>query len=242
MFQIFRKEIAQFFSSLTGYMIIGVFVMVTALFLWVIPGSWNIPMSGYASLDGLFDLAPWLFLFLVPAVTMGSFSEEFQSGTAELLFTRPVSRIQIVLAKYLAAVSLIAMAIVLTFIYYFTLSRLAVPVGNLDHGAICGSYLALFFLGAAYAAIGLYASAVQKNQVVSFMVALVLSFLVYSGFDLLAQVPFLESISSVLAYMGIEAHYGNFSKGLVDTSDLIYFLSIIMAFLSLTQYKIQKIK
>lgn len=215
---------------------------ITALFLWVIPGNWNIPVSGYASLDGLFELAPWLFLFLVPAITMGLFADEFQHGTSELLFTRPLSRWQIVGAKFFSAFALVSIAIVLTGLYYFSLYRMAVPVGNLDHGAILGSYIALFFLGAAYAAIGIYASSLQKNQVVGFIVALTLSFLLYSGFDLLAQVPFLKSLAPFLSYLGIESHYYNFSKGLVDTSDLVYFVSVVFLFLSLTHHKIQRIR
>lgn len=240
MISILRKEIAQFFSSLTGYIITTVFVVVTGLFLWVIPGDWNIPISGYANMDGLFDLAPWLFLFLIPAVTMGSFSEEYQSGTAELLLTRPISEWSIVLGKYLASLIIVTFSIVLTLVYYLTLYQMASPVGNIDHSSIFGSYIALFFLGGTYISVGLFASTLNTNQAVAFIYALVFSYLLFAGFELLGQIPFLTTFGSIFEQLGISVHYDTFSKGLIEIGDVVYYLSIIIFFLFLTTSQIKR--
>lgn len=238
MVAILKKELAHFFSSLTGYMITTVFLVVTGLFLWVIPGNWNIPISGYANMDGLFDLAPWLFLFLIPAVTMGSFSEEYQSGTAELLLTRPLSEWSIVWGKYLAALLIVSISILLTLVYYFTLYQMASPVGHLDHSAILGSYIALFFLGATYISVGMFASTLHTNQAVAFIYALVMCYLLFAGFELLGQIPFLTSWSAFFEQLGIQVHYDTFSKGLIEFKDATYYLSVIGFFLFLTTQSI----
>lgn len=239
MIAILKKEFVQFFSNLTGYIIITVFLVVTGLFLWVIPGDWNIPISGYASLDGLFELAPWLFLFLIPAITMGSFSEEYHSGTAELLLTRPISEWSIVIGKYLAAFFIVVFAIALTGIYYFSIYQMATPTGNIDHSSILGSYIALFFLGASYVAVGLFASTLNINQAVAFIYALVFSYLLFAGFDLLGQVSFLSKFSTFLEQLGVSIHYDTFSKGLIQIGDVVYYLSVIFFFLALTKLKIK---
>lgn len=242
MIQLIRKEITYFFSSLTGILIIGVFMVLTGLFLWVVPGTWNIPISGYSNIDGLFELAPWLFLFLIPAITMGMFAEEFQTRTIELLLSRPVSRLGIVLSKYFAALLIVFIGITLTCIYAFSVSSMAIPVGNVDWGSIIGSYIALYFLGATYTAIGVFSSVQTSNQAVSFMLALALSYLLFSGFDLFAQIPFFKGVANLLMYFGMEMHYQSFSKGLLNSSDVVYFLSVLGLFLYLTYLKIRNIK
>ncbi len=158
MFAIFKKEIILFFSSLTGYLVAGLFLLVTSLFLWVIPGQMNIPMSGYATLEPLFWIAPWLFLFLVPAVTMRLFADEKKSGTLEILLTKPLRDWEIVGGKYFAGLLLVVVSIIPTFVFFYSLHKIAQPIGNIDHGAIWGSYLGLFLLGAIYTSIGLFSS------------------------------------------------------------------------------------
>lgn len=182
MFTLFKKEINTFFSSLIGYMAMVVFLLTTGLFLWVFPDT-NLLDYGYASLDSLFFTAPWIFMFLVPAITMRSFSEEFKSGTIELLATRPITDFQIIAGKYLAAVFLVFFALLPTLVYYFTIYQLGLPPGNLDTGAIWGSYIGLLLLGAAFAAIGIFASSLSSNQIVAFLLAVFLCFIFYQTFD-----------------------------------------------------------
>jgi ABC-2 type transport system permease protein len=176
MFSVFKKELRTFFSNATGYIVIGIFLLLTSLFLWVIPGEFNILDAGYANVDGLFYLAPWLFLFLCPAVTMRLFAEEKQTGTWELLITKPISKLQIATGKYLAGWLLVIIALLPTLLYYFSVSYLAEPMGNVDSGAFWGSFIGLIFLSGVYVAIGLFASSLSNNQIVSFVVAVVLSF------------------------------------------------------------------
>ncbi len=173
MFAIFKKEVQQFFSSLIGYFAIIVFLLVLGMFMWIFPDT-NILDSGYATLDSFFNFAPYIFVFLIPAITMRSFAEEINTGTIELLATRPVTEIQIVLGKYFAALLLVFFAIVPTLIYFYTVSRLASPVGNVDVGGILGSYFGLFFLGAVFVAIGIFCSSVTSNQIVAFIVGVFL--------------------------------------------------------------------
>lgn len=224
---IFLKEIRGFFSNLQGFVVLALFLLVISLFLWVIPGSWNIPGSGYATLNGLFELSPWVLLFLVPAITMRMFSEEFRTGTIELLLTRPVSVIAIVWAKYFAALTVITVSILLTTVFAASLYYIALPAGNADWGAISGSYIALLLLGAVYASIGLCASAATKNQVVAFLVAAALSFLFYSGFGLLSTIP---GVPLWMNQAGIEIHYVSMSRGVLDSRDVLYFISAVVLF------------
>ena len=237
MFSLLKKEFAGFFSSPTGYIIIGIFLLLTGLFLWVFPVEYNVFDSGYAQLDGLFALAPWLYLFLVPAVTMRSFAEEKQSGTFELIVTRPVSTVQIVAAKYLAAVLLILFSLLPTLLYYLAVYYLAQPVGNVDSGAIFGSYTGLFFLASVYAAIGVFASSLSSNQLVAFVVAVVLCFFFYYGWDLLASLGFSGKTENILTQFGIDTHYASMSRGVIDSRDVLYFLSVIVLFLFATKIK-----
>ena len=235
MLAIWKKEVSSFFSSVTGYLVAGVFLLVTALFLWIIPGNLNIPFGGYATLDSLFWLAPWLYLFLVPAITMRLFSEEKKGGTLELLLTKPVTDWQIVIGKYLAGLTLVIISLLPTLIYYFTVNNLAQPVGNMDHGATWGSYLGLVFLAAVYASIGVFASSVSANQVVAFIIAIAGCFFFYEGFQALATLPVFRSVSDFIIFIGISEHYQSISRGIIDSRDIVYFAGVILFFLALTK-------
>lgn len=239
MISIFRKELRSFFSNATGYIVIGIFLLLTGLFLWVIPGQYNIIDAGYANVDGLFYLAPWLFLFLCPAVSMRLFAEEKQTGTWELLVTKPLSRPQLVLGKYLAGWVLVTLALLPTLIYYFSASYLAEPAGNIDSGAFWGSFIGLFFLAGVYVAIGTFSSSLSNNQIISFVVALVLSFFFYYGFDLLASFFTSGQAIQYLESIGINSHYKSMSRGVIDSRDVIYFVSVSVIFILATVKKIK---
>ncbi|GHT34480.1 gliding motility-associated ABC transporter permease subunit GldF [Bacteroidia bacterium] len=240
MLTLLKKEFLYFFSSATGYIVIGLFLLLTGLFLWVFPGEYNIIESGYAQMDGLFVLAPWLYLFLVSAVTMRSFSEEKKSGTIELVYTRPLSGLKIVLAKYCASVLLVLFSLLPTLLYFLAVYLLAQPVGNVDTGGILGSYIGLFFLAAVYAAIGIFSSALTDNQIVSFILAAVLCFLFYYGFDLLASLTTSGSNEIFLNELGIRSHYDSMSRGVIDTRDVVYFITVIAAFIFGTKLIIKR--
>lgn len=221
-------------GSLTGYIVVFVFLLATSLFLWVFPGNFNIPKGGYASLDSLFTLAPWVYLFLVPAVTMRMFAEEKRLGTMEVLLTRPLSVFRIVLAKYLAGLLLVTISLLPTLVYFYSVYSMGNPVGNMDTGGTWGAYIGLFFLAAIYVAIGLLASALTDNQIFSFILAMGMSFLAYLGFDLLGSMEFSSAIQQFITGFGINEHYTSISRGVVDSRDLVYFLSTIFLFLFLT--------
>lgn len=237
-----QKEIQTFFSTLTGYVVICVFLIVNALFMWVFKGSMNVLDSGYANLDTLFILAPWVFLFLVPAITMRVFAEEKRSGTLELLLTRPISEMKIIGAKYLACVVLILFSLLPTLVFYYSVHRLGSPPGNLDTGGIAGSYLGLFFLAAVYASAGVFSSALTDNQIVSFVLAVGICFFLYTGFDLLTATDLFGNLDNFLIRLGISEHYLSISRGVIDTRDLIYFLSVIAVFLLGTRLRLQSRK
>ena len=239
MISIFRKELRSFFSNATGYIVIGIFLLLTGLFLWVIPGQYNIIDAGYANVDGLFYLAPWLFLFLCPAVSMRLFAEKKQTGTWELLVTKPLSGLQLVLGKYFAGWVLVALALLPTLIYYFSVSYLAEPAGNIDSGAFWGSFIGLFFLAGVYVAIGTFSSSLSNNQIISFVVALVLSFFFYYGFDLLASFFTSGQAIQYLESIGINSHYKSMSRGVIDSRDVIYFVSVSVIFILATVKKIK---
>ncbi len=233
MFTILKKEITAYLSSLVAYVTIGVFLLVLGLFLWVFPES-SILDYGYAGLDSLFSTAPYLFMFLVPAITMRSLAEERREGTFELLLTRPLTDWQIVLGKYFASVILVLFALLPTLVYYFSVYQLGNPVGDIDTGAVIGSYIGLFLLGACFAAIGLFASSISKNQVIAFTIAVFLCFFFYSGFDSLSQILSLQNLT--LEDLGISGHYQSVSRGVLDTRDLVYFLILSGIFIWLTLF------
>lgn len=231
MLQLLKKEINSFFSSLIGYIVIIVFLLATALFLWVFPGEFNILDGGYATLDPLFVLAPWVFLFLVPAVTMRLFSDEKKSGTIELLFTKPFTDLQIIIAKYLSGIVLVLFSLIPTLVYFISVYLLGSETGNLDIGGTAGSYFGLFFLAAIYVSIGLFASSITENQIIAFLLGLILCFFFYIGFELISGLSFLENISELILNIGINEHYKSMSRGVIDVRDLIYFISMVIVFL-----------
>ena len=209
MYALFKKEISNFLSSLIGIMVIVVFLLITGLFLWVFQSDFNVLNYGYANLDSLFILAPWVFLFLVPAVTMRSFAEENRTGTIEMLATKPLSDWQIIWAKFLAGVALVLLALIPTFVYYYSVYQLGLPKGNLDIGGIWGSYIGLFLLSSSFVSIGSFCSSLTNNQILAFII--------------------------FIQQLGMNAHYSSLSRGVVDTRDVLYFLSVIALFLSATK-------
>jgi ABC-2 type transport system permease protein len=239
---IFKKEINQFFSSLVGYIAIVIFLVFTGLYTFVFPDS-SVLTNGFAHLDVYFDIAPMLFLFLIPAITMRLFSEEFSKGTIELLSTKPITENNIVLSKYFAAFVLVIFSILPTLVYFFTIYKLGAPQGNLDIGGITGSYIGLLLLGASFVAIGIFSSVVTNNQILAFLLAALLSYLFYLGFDQVARLPFIFGyFDYFIERLGINAHYHSMSRGVIDTRDVIYFISLISIFLLLTKWVLSKKK
>ncbi len=234
MWSIFRKELNLFFSSLIGYIVIGVFLLVMGLILFVFPDT-SLLQYNYATLGPMFDLAPSVFLFLIPAITMRSFAEEKQAGTIELLATKPVRDLDITLGKFLASLALVVFALLPTLIFYYTVYELGVPRGNIDSGAALGSYLGLLLLSAVFVSIGLWVSSLTQNQIVAFILGAFLCFLVYSGFDYFSRLPvFVGRADDLVQKLGISYHYASISRGLIDTRDVVYFLSAMSFFIVLT--------
>ena len=234
------REIKSFFGSPIGYLVIAIFLIINGLFLWVFEGEYNILNTGFADLTPFFTLAPWILIFLIPAVTMRSFSDEKKQGTLELLLTKPLSIWQIVNGKFLGAFLLIAMAIIPTFIYVAVISNLGMPEGNIDMGSTIGSYFGLLFLIAAYSAIGIFTSTLSDNQIVAFIVAVFLCFFFYFGFEGLVSV--VPNVSSIIASLGMQDHFKSMSRGVLDTRDILYFTSITVVFLSFTVYNLKSFK
>lgn len=241
MFSLLKKEISIFFSSIIGYLVIMVFLTVVALYMWVFPGEMNVFDVGYSSIDTLFVIAPWVFLFLVPAITMRFFAEEKRAGTLESLLTKPLSEWQIVFAKYLSGLFLVLLALLPTLIYFFTVQFFLSPQ-NMDVGGTIGSYIGLFFLAAIYVSIGLFASSITQNQIIAFLVGMAIAFFFFIGFQYVTGLGFWGAFSIVIDYLGINNHYGSISRGVIDTRDIVYFLSIISIFLLLTRHVLLKRK
>ena len=242
MFTLFKKEINGFLNSLIGYIVVLVFLLVIGLFLWVLPVESNIFDFGYASIDGLFILAPFVFLFLIPAITMRSFADEKKSGTIELLMTQPLTDLQVILAKYFAGVALVLFSLIPTLIYYFTVYHLGSPPGNIDSGGMWGSYIGLFFLGSAFVAIGIFASSVSDNQIISFVIAVFLCAFSYMGFELFYTFILSGKAGLMVQSLGLNAHYSSMSRGVIDTRDLIYFISVTVLFVLLTKISLESRK
>ena len=239
MIAILKKEIYSFFSSPIGYLVIGLFLVITGLFLWVFDGIFNIADSGFADLAPFFQIAPWIFVVLIPAITMRAFSDEKKTGTLELLLTKPISKTALVYGKYLGAFALIVFAIIPTCIYIIAIYQLGNPVGNLDTGVTIGSYLGLFLLAAAFTSIGIFASTLSDNQIVVFIMAVFGCFLFYFGLEGIAN--YTGSLGNYISGLGIKTHYESISRGVIDTRDIIYFLSIIILFNILTQYRLKQL-
>ncbi len=234
MFAIYFKEINSFFSSLIGYIVIGTFLVLMGLVMWVFP-EYSVLDNNYANLDALFGVAPMIFLFLIPAVSMRTFAEEKQSGTIELLVTRPISDWQIVGGKFLACLTLVVFSLLPTVFYYITVYQLGAPQGNLDSGGILGSYIGLLFLAGAFVAIGIFASSLTNNQIVAFVLATFLCFMTYMAFDSLSRLPiFFGKTDDIVQSIGISYHYDSISRGVLDSRDVVYFISVIVLFLAAT--------
>ncbi|MCB0463146.1 MAG: gliding motility-associated ABC transporter substrate-binding protein GldG [Flavobacteriaceae bacterium] len=227
MFALLKKEITSFFASPIGYLVLAIFLIINGLFLWLFKNEFNILDYGFADLTSFFTLAPWVLIFLIPAVTMRSFSEEKRQGTLELLLTRPISKLQIVLGKYFGAVVLIVLALIPTLLYVYTVYQLGNPTGNLDLASTIGSYIGLLFLVASYTAIGVFASSLSKNQIVAFIIAVFTCLFFYIGFESLADFIAIDDL-------GMQAHYESISRGIIDTRDLLYFITVTVIFILMT--------
>ena len=235
MYAIFRKELRQFFSSLIGYIAIGVFLLLVGFLVWFAPDT-NILDAGYATLDEFFKWAPFILLMLIPAITMRSFSEEMQSGTIELLATRPLTDTDIIFGKFFAALTLVLAAIAPTLIYFYTVYQLASPIGNVDVGGIIGSYFGLIFLSAVFVSISLFTSSVTRSQIVAFLGGAFICFIFYYAVEVLARLGVFYGKSDYLVeQIGLYSHYESISRGIVDTRDVVYFLSFIALFTLFTR-------
>jgi len=236
MFPILKKEFNSFFASPIAYLVIGVFLLVNGLFLWVFKDDLNILNAGFADLNSFFLLAPWILLFLIPAITMTSFADELNSGTIETLKTKPITDWQIVLGKFSASLLLIVVALAPTLTYVYTILQLGNPIGNLDIGSTIGSYIGLLFLAATYTSIGLFTSTFSKNQIVAFILGVFITFFLFYGFDAIAS---LFSNSYSVQLFGINEHFKSISRGVIDTRDVIYFISVTSFFLVLTKNQLR---
>ena len=242
MLALYKKELSSFFSSLTGFITIIVFLLINGLMLWVLETDFNILRFGFAQMDGLFILGPFVFLFLIPAITMRMFSEEKKTGTIEMLLTKPISDFGIIFSKFLAGVTLVVFSILPTVIYYISVYQLGEPQGNIDSGATLGSYFGLFFLGTAFVSVGLFASALTSNQIASFIIALFLSLFLYLGFETIYSLDLFGKVDLFIKGLGMNHHYASLSRGVVDTRDILYFLSVITLFIALTYTLLQSRK
>ena len=242
MYTLFKKELNGFLNSLIGYIVIVVFLLIIGLFLWVFPLQFNIFDFGYANVDGLFILGPFIFLFLIPAITMRSFADEKRSGTLELLMTQPLTDLQVILPKFFAGIVLVIFSLLPTLMYVYTVYRLGLPQGNLDLGSIWGSYIGLIMLGGAFVSIGIFSSSLSDNQIVSFIIAIFLSFFFYIGFEFIYTFILSGSVGLLIQSLGLNAHYSSMSRGVIDTRDLIYFLSVMALFIILTKLKLESRK
>ena len=237
MYSIFKKEFKAFFTSPTGYLIVGLFLLFNGLLLWFFKGNWNILNTGFADMQAFFDSTPWLFLLLIPAITMRSFSEEYSNGTIEILKTRPLSNWQIVMGKFWSSLALIAMTLAPTFVYAISIGILAKPE-QIDWGPIIGSYFGLFFLGAAFTAIGLFTSIFSKNQILAFLGAILISFILFYGIE--QGAVWYPKLPVFFQKLSLFEHYKSISKGVLDTKDFIYFASICFTFLFVTKLRLEK--
>jgi ABC-2 type transport system permease protein len=235
MFAILKKEFNSFFASPIAYLVIGVFLLINGLFLWVFKGDFNILNAGFADLNSFFFLAPWVFLFLIPAITMKSFADEFSNGTIELLKTKPISDWKIVFGKFWASLLLVFIALIPTLTYAYTIYQLANPAGDIDFGSIIGSYIGLLFLAATYTSIGLFTSTLSKNQIVAFILGVMITFFLFYGFD---AISISLGNELIIKKMGINEHFKSISRGVIDSRDIIYFLSVTVFFLFITKTRL----
>jgi ABC-2 type transport system permease protein len=234
------REIKSFFGSPIGYLVISLFLIINGLFLWVFEGDYNILNTGFADMSPFFTLAPWILIFLIPAITMRSFADEKKQGTLELLLTKPLSLWQIVNGKFLGALLLIVLAIIPPFIYVKVISNLGMPEGNIDMGSTIGSYAGLMLLISAYSSIGIFTSTLSDNQIVAFILSVFLCFFFYFGLEGLASIT--PTFSNIIAAFGMQDHFKSIGRGVIDTRDVLYFVSITVLFLSFTVYNLKSFK
>ena len=239
---LYFKEIKSFLSSIIGYIFILIYLIASGLFHWIISMNTNLLEGTEADLIPFFNLSPVIFLILIPAITMRSIAEERRTGTIELLFTRPISDFQILMAKYLAGVTLLLIALIPTFVYYLSMHYLGSPIGTIDDGATFTSYLGLILLGSTFVAIGIFASSITSSQIVAFIVAMFLSWIFYDGLTLLGSYNLMGKFDYVVQYMGMSFHYDSIKRGVIDTSDVVYFLSLISLFIFAALTVIKSIK
>ncbi len=242
MYALLKKEINSFLSSLIGYIVITVFLLTVGLFMWIFPGDSNVLENGYSNIDGLFLVAPWVFMFLIPAITMRSFADEKKSGTIELLLTRPLTDLQIIASKYLAGFILVLFSLLPTLIYYISVHFLGNPTGNIDTGGMWGSYIGLLFLASAFVSIGIFASSITENQVIAFIVAVFLCFFSFIGFDSISGLDLFGTVDTLIMSLSVNEHYISMSRGVIDTRDVFYFLSVIGIFILLTKTTLESRK
>lgn len=238
MFALFKKELNTFFSHISGAIIIFCYLLANGAFLWVLSNDFNILDSGFAQMNGLFSLSPFLFLIFVPALTMRLFSDEYKEGTIELLQTSPISNVKLVLSKYFSGLVIVWLAIAPTIIYFFSLKNLS--EGNVDTAAVIGSYVGLLLLSSVFVSIGIFASSTSKNQITSFVIAILISTFFYLGWDLIANEIANGKIHLAINYLSIDTHYISMSRGVIDSRDVIYFLSLNFLFIQLTCHSISK--
>ena len=236
MFPILRKEFNSFFASPSAYLVIGVFLLINGLFLWFFKDDFNILNAGFSDINPLFFLAPWVFIFLIPAITMKSFADEFNSGTIELLKTKPITDWQIVMGKFTASLLLVVIALIPTLTYVYTVYQLGNPVGNIDFGSTIGSYIGLLFLAATYTSIGLFTSTLSKNQIVAFILGVFITFFLFYGFDAISNS--FENNAITIKKIGINEHFKSISRGVIDTRDILYFVSVSFFFLFITKTRL----
>ncbi len=239
MLAIFKREIQSYFSSPIGYMVIGLFLLLNGLFLWFLKGQFNIFEAGFADLGNFFLLAPWVFLFLIPAITMKSFSEEKKMGTLELLFIKPISLWQLVWGKFLGTLTVALIALLPTLLYVYCIYSLGTTVGNLDIGLIFGSYFGIVFLIACYTAIGLFSSSLSENQILAFLGALAICFVMYYCFDAISMGLSDGTTAIFIKSLGMKSHFENIALGILDTRDLVYFSSLALFFLFMTVFQLR---
>ncbi len=238
---LFFKEISGFFNSVLGYLVIIVFLVINSLFVWILESS-SVIDYGYATLDPLFANAPYIYLVLIPAITMKAFAEERKTGTLEILLTRPLSELQIIVTKFLAGCALVVLSLLPTLIYVFSIRALASPAGNVDMAAIWGSYLGLIFLGAVYVSIGVFASSLTDNQIVSFIYAVSICIFFTFGLTEIAQITSVKAIDLLIIKFGVSEHYNSISRGVVDSRDVLYFIGICAFFIAATNLVLNKRK
>jgi len=241
MFHLLLKEIAAFFNSLVAYIVIVVFLVGIGLISWVFPQT-SILEYGFAGIDPLFNTAPYVFMFLIPAITMRTFAEEYKAGTIEILLTRPISDLQIILGKYFASVLLVIIALLPTLTYYYTVYSLGSPAGNIDTAAVAGSYIGLVLLGAVFTSIGIFASSLTDNQIVAFIIAVFFCFCLHDGISAIASINVWSSYAYFISQLGIDYHYASVSRGLLDIRNIMYFLSLITIMIFLTKLSLESRK